>query len=301
MQFGRVDSDARLAVRFMFFNIRELRGLRKAGMMSVDADDGRVVGADRVLAVLVQLAEYPTGVTLDELAHRLGSSKSTVHRALASLRRARLAMQLGRGVYALGDEFFRLAYLNQATRPEAVLIEPALRELAARYGETAHYAVLDGSEVVYRAKVDPPRGAMRLTSVIGGRNPAHRTGVGKLLLSYALSSLEELREWLGDQVLEARTPHSITSVESLWQELLRTRERGYAVDDQENELEVNCIAVPVLLDADIEPTGAVSVSALAFRTPLEKLLSEVGAIREIVARSRGLHDYPSDQGSAVTA
>ena len=250
--------------------------------------EDRVVGSDRVLAVLVQLAEFPTGVTLDELAQRLKSSKPTVHRALASLRRARLAMQLGRGVYVLGDEFFRLAYRNQAGRPDGALIEPALRELADLYGETTHYAILDGLEVVYRAKVDPARGAMRLTSVVGGRNPAHRTAVGKLLLSHALQSVEELRSWLGDEVLEGRTPKSITSVEELWRELERTQQRGYAVDDEENEIGVNCIAVPVQLDEAMQPVGAVSVSALAFRLPLAELEKEVPRIRGMVARARGL-------------
>lgn len=254
-------------------------------------DDGveeRVVGADRVLAVLIQLAEYPSGVSLDELATRLHSSKSTVHRALTSLRRARLAMQLSRGVYVLGDEFFRLAYRNQADRPEGALMEPALHELAQRYGETAHYAVLDGADVVYRAKVDPPRGAVRLTSVVGGRNPAHGTAVGKVLLGYAVSSESQLREWLGGRQLEARTPNSIVSIESLWDELVTTRERGYGVDAEENEPGVNCVAVPVHLDPAMPPVGAVSVSALAFRLPLQDLLPEVPAIREILASSRGL-------------
>ena len=72
-----------------------------------------------------------------------------------------------------------------------------LRSLAERYGETAHYAVLDGESVVYRSKVDPPHGAVRLTSTIGGRNPAHCTAVGKLLLSYALPDDAAVREWVG--------------------------------------------------------------------------------------------------------
>src|SRR4051794_28816478 len=160
--------------------------------MTDENDSDRVVGADRVLAVLTELANHPAGITLDEMAHRLRSSKSTVHRALAALRRAGLAELLSRGVYVLGDEFLRLAFRNYAGRPEGARIEPILQELAARYGETAHYAVLEGTEVVYRAKVDPPQGSVRLTSEIGGRNPAYCTGVGKMLLSLEVDSEQEL-------------------------------------------------------------------------------------------------------------
>lgn len=244
-------------------------------------DGDRVVGADRVLAALVELAEHPGGITLDELAGLLRSPKPTVHRALTALRRAKLAAQVSRGVYVLGDEFFRLAFKNHAARPESARIEPLLRELAHRYGETAHYGALDGMEVVYRAKVDPPEGAVRLTSVIGGRNPAYRTAVGKMLLSYAVDSEDDLRSRLHGHDLVAKTAHSITTVPALWEELRRTRQRGYSVDDQENELGINCVAFPIALDPALPPVGAVSVSALAFRCPLTRLIEEVPTMQKV--------------------
>ena len=248
------------------------------------ADDARVVGSDRVLAVLIELGAHPRGVSLDDLAVAMRSPKSTVHRALTSLRKAGLATLVSRGTYALGDEFFRLAFYNYAERPEAVRITPLLEQLAARFGETTHYAVLDGAEVVYRAKVDPPGGAVRLTSVVGGRNPAYRTAVGKLLLGYQVSDREGLRQLLGDAPLEQRTPGTITDLDRLWDEVQLSRERGYAVDDQENEVGVNCVAVPVTAEDLSSPTGAISVSALAFRLPLPQLIAELPTIRAIVGR-----------------
>ena len=176
----------------------------------------------------------------------------------------------------------RRAYRFQNARPEGTLVEPALHELVQRYGETAHYAVLEGPEVVYRAKVDPPEGGVRLTSVVGGRNPAYRTAVGKLLLSFTLGSESELRGLVGDGPLPVRTERSIASVAQLWIELTETRRRGYAIDDQENELGINCVAVPVRWSSDGNPVAAVSVSALAFRTPLERLVADVPVIRSIV-------------------
>lgn len=247
----------------------------------------RLVGADRVIAVLTVLAEHPLGVTLDELASGLRSTKPTVHRALATLRRAGLADLVGRGVYVLGDEYLRLAFRNVEGRPESARIQPLLEELAVQFGETAHYAILSGTDVVYRAKMDPPHGAVRLTSVIGGRNPAYRTAVGKVLLSSALSSIEDVREWFGAFPLEAKTPHTLTTAQAIFDELQATRARGFGADDQENELGVNCVAVPIFLAGSPEPTGAISVSAVTFRCPLDTLVKAVPDIRETIQRHLG--------------
>ena len=215
--------------------------------------EGRLVGADRVIAVLTELAEHPLGITLDELAGTLQSSKPTVHRALATLRRAGLADLAGRGVYVLGDEYLRLAFRNLDGRPETARIQPLLEELAVTYGETAHYAVLSGTDIVYRAKMDPPQGAVRLTSVIGGRNPAYRTAVGKALLSGRLSTVQELRDWFGEFPLEQKTDNTLTTADALLADLEASRRRGFAIDDQENELGVNCIAIPIHLDGSAHP------------------------------------------------
>lgn len=247
----------------------------------------RLVGSDRVLAVLIELAEHTDGVTLDELAQTLESPKPTVHRALVALRRSGLATQVGRGRYMLGDEFLRLAFNFHAARPEWVRLEPVLRELADRYSETVHYAVLDGAEVVYRAKVDPPQGAVRLTSSIGGRNFAARTAVGKVLLAAEVPSEEALLALVGGPTLPPSTPNSVTSTAALWAELERTQERGYGVDDQENEVGVNCVAVPVRFYDAPGPVGAVSVSALAFRLPLARLVEEVPTIRATIDATIG--------------
>ncbi|CAL9282622.1 IclR family transcriptional regulator [Streptomyces olindensis] len=255
------------------------------GSTDRDGDDAepaaasRLVGSDRVLAVLKELARYPEGVGLEELTRVIGSPKPTVHRALGALRRAGLAGQDARGRYLLGDEFLRMAFAHHEARPEHVRVRPVLEALAHRFGETAHYAVLDGREIVYRAKVDPPTGAVRLTSTIGGRNPAHATAVGKLLLAHRLDTLEAVRDWIGDSPLEPRTTHTCRTAEALHGELQAVRERGYALDDQENEPGVNCLAVPVYAASPTAPSGAVSVSALTYRTPLRTLAGAADEIR----------------------
>ncbi|MEU6260321.1 IclR family transcriptional regulator [Streptomyces sp. NPDC047043] len=246
------------------------------------AGGGRLVGSDRVLAVLKELARYPDGVGLEELTRVIGSPKTTVHRALGALRRAGLADQDTRGRYVLGDEFLRMAFAHHEARPDHVRVRPVLEALAHRFGETVHYAVLDGHEVVYRAKVDPPTGAVRLTSAIGGRNPAHSTAVGKLLLARELGSLEETEAWIGAFPLERRTPRTLCTAADLQRALEVTRERGFGADDQENETGVNCLALPVYLTSPSSPSGAVSVSALAYRTPLPALVDGLEEFRALL-------------------
>ncbi len=238
----------------------------------------RLVGADRVLAVLVELSRHPAGISLDDLSRIVGSPKPTVHRALASLRAAGLAGQDAPGHYVLGDEFLRLAFAHHEARPDHVRVQPLLQTLAARYGETTHYAVLDGPDVVYRAKVDPAAGGVRLTSTIGGRNPAHATGVGKALLAALLPDDEAVRRWVGERELVRCTASTLTTATTLAAELAVTRERGWAIDDEENEPGIVCVAFPVHLVSPTVPSGAISVSGLRFRTPLETLVAEVPAI-----------------------
>jgi IclR family acetate operon transcriptional repressor len=247
-----------------------------------DTEPDRLVGADRVLAILAELARHADGIGLDEMSRAVTSNKATVHRALASLRRAGFAAQDGRGRYVLGDEFLRLAFAHHEARPEHERIRPVLSDLAQRYGETAHYAVLDGDTVVYRAKIDPPSGAVRLTSTVGGRNSAHSTAVGKLLLSYALPDDAAVEAWAGARTLRRHTEHTLTTAEALARELRIIRGRGWAADDQENEPGVNCVAVPAFLTSPSVPAGAVSVSAPAYRTPLSRLINEVATIRGLV-------------------
>ncbi|MEU4240048.1 IclR family transcriptional regulator [Actinoplanes sp. NPDC026619] len=245
--------------------------------------ESRLVGADRVLAVLAELARHPQGIGLEDMARAMDSPKPTIHRCLAALRRAGFAAQDGYGRYVLGDEFLRLAFAHHEARPDHVRVLPMLQALCERYGETVHYATLDGRSVVYRSKLDPPSGAVRLTSVVGGRNPAHTTAVGKLLLAATLRSREAVHEWVGGTELETPTPRSVATTDQLWDELRITHERGFGVDDQENEPGVNCLAVPAYLTSPTVPSGAISISGLAYRTPIEKLVADVPAIRAIVA------------------
>jgi IclR family acetate operon transcriptional repressor len=250
--------------------------------LSSEEDGRRLVGADRVLGILAELARHPGGITLEEMTRATASPKPTVHRALASLCRIGFATN-SRGRYLLGDEFLRLAFAHHEARPDHVRIGPVLGVLARKYGETAHYAVLEGETVVYRSKADPPSGAIKLTSTVGGRNPAHCTAVGKLLLADALPDDAAVTAWVGERTLERRTSNTLTTAADLAAELHAIRQQGFSTDDQENEPGIVCLAVPAHLTSPTRPSGAVSVSAPAYRTSLADLIADVAAIRTMVA------------------
>ncbi len=247
-----------------------------------------LVGIDRVLALLHRLTEFPTGVTLDELARATGYAKSTVHRGLGALRRAGFARQDDSGRYLLGDDFLRLAFEYHEASPDLLRIRSALDNLAARLNETAHYIVLDGASIVYRGKVDPGNTTVRLSSVIGGRKPAHATAGGKALLAQLLPDEDAVDSWVRRHgPLVQRTENTITTVDGLSAELAEIRRQGYAVDREENDRGVNCLAFAIWRDSPQQPSGAISVSALSYRCPVNELEGHAPEIREVIIDALG--------------
>jgi DNA-binding IclR family transcriptional regulator len=245
-------------------------------------------GTARSLAVLKELARHPGGTTLDVLARSLGAPKSSVHRALAALVEADLAVRPRAGQYALGAEFVRLAYAHQEARAEPRLVEPCLQELAETFGETAHYAELEGVDIVYLGKVSPRNNSVQMTSTVGGRNPAYCTGVGKALLASRLAAVDDVDAFIaGLGALEARTSKTLADRERLVADLSVTAQRGYALDDEESELGINCIAFPLFRASPAVASGAISVAALRHRVPLHELERNAEPMREIIHRHLG--------------
>jgi DNA-binding IclR family transcriptional regulator len=241
-----------------------------------------------VLAVLRRLADYPRGVGLEQLARDVDLPKSSLHRALASLCRAGLADHDERGSYRLGLEFVRLAFAYYEQLDRRQLVGPLLQSLADRFGETAHYAELDGAEVVYLAKMTPPGQGAQMTSIVGGRNPAHCTGLGKALLAYELVDRAAVDAYVtANGPLAQRTPNTLVDAQALAANFEVVRGRGYALDDQESEAGINCIAFPLFLDHPPRPAGAVSVAGLAHRTPLAQLEEAAGEVRGLIEGTLG--------------
>lgn len=198
---------------------------------------------DRSLNLLDALYSEARPMSLVELSRRLDLPKSTTMRLLMVLQRHRLVEKHAEtGEYRLGLKLFELGSAAVAQLDLADLAGQHLRELVSSTGETAYLSVLDGNEALTLERVDSAQ-AVRVPATLGRRSPLHCTAIGKVLLAYLPAN--RLMGVLGSARLKAYTPKTITSLARLREELRRVRERGFAVDDEEIEEGVKCIAAPV--------------------------------------------------------
>jgi DNA-binding IclR family transcriptional regulator len=222
---------------------------------------------DRAFAVLDLLGGSRTPLGLAQIAVSLKLHKSTAHRFLMVLERHRMVERTSAGKFRLGLRLFD--YGNRAIeqfdlRDRAL---PHLKKLVAETEETAHLCVLERAHTVYLDKLEPPR-SVRLTSRIGASNPVHCTAVGKAMLAHYDS--EKVEEILKKTRFERLTAKTLGSREEFIKELERTRRRGYAVDDEECESGVRCVAMAVV-DAHGQAVAAVSISGPSFRMTAQKI------------------------------
>ncbi|GAA3159816.1 IclR family transcriptional regulator [Planomonospora alba] len=218
----------------------------------------------RALAVLEYVRDHAgagQGLSLSRLAEALGLAKSTVLRLTAPLVEARLlerdrrsgAYRLGYGALHLGQAYLSTLDLRAAAAEET-------HRLMLQVRETVHLVVYDPPYVVYIDKVEN-EATVRMASRIGSRGELYCTAVGKAILAW---QPEEAVERVAAAGMPARTRHTITDPDRLRADLARIRQRGYAVDDRENEPEVRCVAAPIFTHDDTV-ASALSVSGLSSR------------------------------------
>jgi DNA-binding IclR family transcriptional regulator len=146
--------------------------------------------------------------------------------------------------------------------------------------DTVHLAVLDRGDVIYIDKIESPS-RVQMVSHIGGRVPAHCTGLGKAMLAYL--GQDEIRRIVEERGLALYTPATIVSMDALTAELSAVRARGYAVDEGEHESMVRCVAAPIR-DSRTQVVGAVSATTVVTGWEAEHRAAMTRAVVE-VARS----------------
>ncbi|MDH6575232.1 IclR family transcriptional regulator [Kitasatospora sp. MAP5-34] len=205
-----------------------------------DRATGGVQSVERAFQLLEALADSGGVATLSELSGTSGLPMPTIHRLIRTLVQQGYVRQDTARRYTLGPRLIRLG--ETSGRLLGSWARPFLAELMEATGETANLAVLEGGEVVYVGQVQSRR-SMRMFTEVGRRVQPHCTGVGKALLAQLPE--DEARAVLGNQPLQAHTPHTVTDLGRLFTQLAQARESGYVVDDQEQEIGVRCIAVAV--------------------------------------------------------
>ncbi|HVM26860.1 MAG TPA: IclR family transcriptional regulator [Mycobacteriales bacterium] len=219
---------------------------------------GTVQSVDRALLLLEVLAHGGGRLPLTELAARSGLPLGTVHRLLAALAARGYVRQDPDRRYALGTSLLPLG--DAATRLLGSWALPFLHQLAAQVGETVNLAVLEDDHVVYVAQA-PGRHRMRMFTEVGRRALPHSTAVGKVLLAWYDD--DHVRRVVSRLGLPARTARTLVDLPAFAAELATVRSRGWAVDDEEEEVGVRCLAVPI--GPGPGAVAAISVSAPASR------------------------------------
>jgi IclR family transcriptional regulator, KDG regulon repressor len=220
---------------------------------------------ERVSEILDTVSRNTQGVTIRDLSSQLTLPKGTVHRLLSSLAYFGYIRQDTKTKnYFLGLKLLELGNLIVDQLDLRKIAEPLLVGLIERVRETAHMVILDRNEVVYIDKIETEQhtGGLKMTSRVGSRNLAHSCAVGKVLLSYL--SEDELNEAIAEKGLPKKTDNTITDPLKFKEHLLTVKNQGYAIDEEENEKGIRCVAAPIF-DGKGKAVAAISVSGPAFR------------------------------------
>jgi DNA-binding IclR family transcriptional regulator len=247
--------------------------------------DYRVPALERAFQIIDMLERSSLGLTKTDIAKSLHLPYSSIFNLLNTLEvhsYARKDAESGR--YYCGPKFMNGHRLQADDGTLKRAVTPLMRDLIAGTSFTSHLAVLRGGDAVYIEKREPV-GFFRLNTWVGQRVYVHTSAVGKALVCELLK--DEVRE-IWKRGLPRRTPKTVTSFRAFWDELRRTRERGYALDDEEDQIGGRCVAVPIRIRSGLI-VAALGVSAVADHLPqaqtelmARKLLSAINAISPVL-------------------
>ncbi len=240
----------------------------------------RIQVIDRAAAILDALARYPGPVSLKILSAETGLHASTTHRILTSLIQNRFVERDAGGRYRLGLRLLQLGVRLHGNVDMRAVALPVMEALRDRLEESVNLTIREGDEVVYIEKATPNR-MIHVQQLIGSRAPLHVTAVGKLMLGAA--GEDGVRAYAQRTNLPAYTRNSISDLPRLTEECTRSIAQGYALDNEEAEIDVGCIGV-LLQDATGNTIGGLSVSAPIERRRLAWVRDVIAAGAEISAK-----------------
>jgi IclR family pca regulon transcriptional regulator len=223
----------------------------------------------RGLIVIQAFTQQNPQMTISQLSVRTGLSRAAVRRCLYTLTKLGFAGAEDGSRYSLRPRMLTLSHTYTASNTLSSAAQPILERMSAALRESFSVATLDGDDIVYVARTTVNR-VMAVDLHIGSRLPAYCTSMGRILLAYL--SPEQLEAYLARVVLTPHTTRTVTSVEKLRMLLRNVRRNGYALCDQEYEVGLRSLAVPVFAPngravATINLSGnAPRISALEMQT-----------------------------------
>ncbi len=214
-------------------------------------------------------AEHPR-MTLSEVAAHTDMDRAKARRFLLTLHALGFVKRSGRQ-FELTPRVLQLGYAYQASNRYRAVIQQYLEDITAELGESSSLAVLDGDDVVYVVRSSARHRLMAITLSVGTRLPAAYTSMGRVLLAQLPHG--ELEAFLARVKLEAFTPSSVTSTGVLRKEIIKVREQGYSIVDQELDSGLRSVAVPAFV-GNGELLGAINISTNAARVDMETLMQK---------------------------
>jgi DNA-binding IclR family transcriptional regulator len=217
---------------------------------------------ERMFSLMDVLASREDAISLKDIAEKTGLHPSTAHRILNDLAIGRFVERSQPGSYRLGMRLLELGNLVKGrlnVRDAALL---PMRELHKKIQQPVNLSVRQGDEIIYVERAYSERSGMQVVRAIGGRAPLHLTSVGKLFLS--ADDVQRIRAYATRTGLHGQTKNSITQLPALERELAKVRQMHYALDNEELELGVRCMACGIYDDQGKLVAG-LSISAPASR------------------------------------
>jgi IclR family pca regulon transcriptional regulator len=225
---------------------------------------------ERGLAVMEILARHPAGMTLTEMAEEAGLTRAGARRFMLTLTVTGYATQSGR-TFSLSPRLLTVARTWLSGASLWTFAAPIMREVAGRFDEACNAAVLSGEDVVYVARI-PGRRILSVALDVGTRLPAYCTSMGRVLL--AGLAMDELKAFLAEAKIERRTPKTIVGRAALGKSIDKARADGFAIVDEELELGLRSIAVPII-DRAGHTVAAINVSTQSARFSVQAMEREI--------------------------
>ncbi len=256
---------------------KRLRGRPKS--FHDKARQNTIKSVDRAFDVLSCLADGE-GMSLSEISKELQQSAATIYRILSTLE-ARKAVEMdpatqewfiGPASFQLGSAFLRRTDVVERARP-------LMRELMEETGETANLGIEIRNEVMFISQVETHEN-IRAFFPPGAKSPMHASGIGKVLLANAEQS--KIEKYLSGGKLESFTDNTISDGDQLRDELEKIRSKGFALDDEEKNIGMRCIAAPVF-NFHGEVIAGISISGPSIRLPLERIVHFSNIVMEKAA------------------
>lgn len=229
-------------------------------------NSGQVQALVRALAILQRLSESSTGSALSDVARDVGLAKSTTHRLLTSLESQRFVrFNRADNTWMIGVRAFTVGVSFVRARDISELATVAMQRLAGEIRETVNLSTIDSNQLRY---IGQARHGSAPASVVPGMiYPLYSTAAGKVMLAYGAE--DYVGGYAASVAYKKRAVRTIVEPEALHRELLTIRDRGYAIDDEENRVGMRCLAA-VIFDENAAPRASLSISSPLGRLPEER-------------------------------